>query len=290
MDYKVTDAELTSVADAIRTKGGTSAPLEWTDGFVSAINDIQTGGGGDDCEYDFYFRQGGAQKSIMPLRYIVPGKGTYLLGFVTNYSNTRIGLYINDVEISNASDTCYLLNVLKLEKNDIVEFRHNTLSSSSNRFWIQFVLQKCNFATDPFSQATDFLIEHIDKGVGALNDVIREYPDPIYNNTALITKYGAVLLADAKSNSADSVTLSDSLSNYAAVILQGVYGSNATSNYNTSIAVVNPQLNKPYWAGMKDRNDKYDCFVSFTNDTTAALTGSKHCVIYGVPASVNESE
>lgn len=43
MDYKVTDTELTAVANAIRTKGGTSAPLEWNSGFVDAIGDIQTG-------------------------------------------------------------------------------------------------------------------------------------------------------------------------------------------------------------------------------------------------------
>lgn len=42
-DYLVTDTELTSVADAIRTKGGTSANLSFPTGFVSAINDISTG-------------------------------------------------------------------------------------------------------------------------------------------------------------------------------------------------------------------------------------------------------
>lgn len=45
-NYKVTDTELTGVADAIRTKGGTSAELEWPAGFVSAIEAIPTGGGG----------------------------------------------------------------------------------------------------------------------------------------------------------------------------------------------------------------------------------------------------
>ena len=45
-DYLVTDTELTDVADAIRTKGGTSAALEWPDGFVDAINAISGGGGG----------------------------------------------------------------------------------------------------------------------------------------------------------------------------------------------------------------------------------------------------
>lgn len=42
-DYLVTDTELTSVADAIRTKGGTSANLSFPTEFVSAINAIATG-------------------------------------------------------------------------------------------------------------------------------------------------------------------------------------------------------------------------------------------------------
>lgn len=44
-NYIVSDTNLTAVANAIRTKGGTSAPLEFPDEFVSAIGDIQTGGG-----------------------------------------------------------------------------------------------------------------------------------------------------------------------------------------------------------------------------------------------------
>lgn len=45
-DYLTTDTELTSVADAIRAKGGTSDSLTYPDGFVSAIEAIPTGGGG----------------------------------------------------------------------------------------------------------------------------------------------------------------------------------------------------------------------------------------------------
>lgn len=43
-DYLTTDTELTSVADAIRTKGGTSAALEWPSGYAQAIADIPSGG------------------------------------------------------------------------------------------------------------------------------------------------------------------------------------------------------------------------------------------------------
>lgn len=42
-DYLTTDTELASVADAIRTKGGTSSSLVYPTGFVSAINAIPTG-------------------------------------------------------------------------------------------------------------------------------------------------------------------------------------------------------------------------------------------------------
>lgn len=45
-DYKATTEEFTTVANAIRTKGGTQAQLEWPSGFVSAVNAIPTGGGG----------------------------------------------------------------------------------------------------------------------------------------------------------------------------------------------------------------------------------------------------
>ena len=47
IDSAQLDADLTSVANAIRTKGGTSAPLAFPADFVSAIEDIETGGGGE---------------------------------------------------------------------------------------------------------------------------------------------------------------------------------------------------------------------------------------------------
>ena len=46
VDSTQLDADLTSVANAIRTKGGTSASLAFPAGFVSAIQAIPSGGGG----------------------------------------------------------------------------------------------------------------------------------------------------------------------------------------------------------------------------------------------------
>lgn len=42
-DYLTTDSELTSIANAIRAKGGTSATLAYPTEFVSAIQAIPTG-------------------------------------------------------------------------------------------------------------------------------------------------------------------------------------------------------------------------------------------------------
>lgn len=47
-DYIVKDTELTSVANAIRIKGGTNSQLVFPNGFVSAIGNISGGGGSSD--------------------------------------------------------------------------------------------------------------------------------------------------------------------------------------------------------------------------------------------------
>ena len=43
VDSASLDSKLTQVADAIRTKGNTSADLQFPSGFISAIQAIQTG-------------------------------------------------------------------------------------------------------------------------------------------------------------------------------------------------------------------------------------------------------
>ena len=49
VDSAALDAGMTSVADAIRAKAGTTEPLAWPDGFATAISGIETGGGGDNA-------------------------------------------------------------------------------------------------------------------------------------------------------------------------------------------------------------------------------------------------
>lgn len=45
MKYLVQDTSLTTVADAIREKGGTTAPLSFPAGMAEAVRNIQSGGG-----------------------------------------------------------------------------------------------------------------------------------------------------------------------------------------------------------------------------------------------------
>ena len=109
-----------------------------------------------------------------------------------------------------------------------------------------------------------------------------EYYGSIYNNTGIINALGLVLLCDA-SQGATTVELSDSIDNYSAVILQGIYQKDRTRNYNTSMLYDAPVTGTSYWAGMKDRNGSYTCYVNFTDDTHATLSGNKQVIIYGVP-------
>lgn len=44
-EYLVQGASLTTVADAIREKGGTSEPLSFPEGMAKAVRNIQSGGG-----------------------------------------------------------------------------------------------------------------------------------------------------------------------------------------------------------------------------------------------------
>ncbi len=54
VDSAQLDADLTTVADAIRAKGGTSASLAFPAGFASAIAAISSGGGSDLASIDVY--------------------------------------------------------------------------------------------------------------------------------------------------------------------------------------------------------------------------------------------
>ena len=96
---KVNDNSLVSVADAIRSKGGTSDALVFPDGFVSAISAIQTGGGGAKETWVIKSSAGG-EFATTQISFTSNGqKFTSIgavydgLGFILHYDNNEIANY-----------------------------------------------------------------------------------------------------------------------------------------------------------------------------------------------------
>ena len=85
--YIVKDTELTSVANAIRTKGGTNASLTFPNGFVSAIGNISGGGGSSDfstAEVTVTYTGNDVLTLYIPIYYEVPDLGIVMQGW-TNF-------------------------------------------------------------------------------------------------------------------------------------------------------------------------------------------------------------
>lgn len=111
---------------------------------------------------------------------------------------------------------------------------------------------------------------------------LAEYYGNLYGS-ALLTTYNMVLLGDfSQGGSASGNALSDAITNYSAVALQGIYRNSRTSGYNTTI-IYPLDLNVQRWTGMKDRNSGYDCNVYFTDAQTVSLNGNRQVIIYGIP-------
>lgn len=109
-----------------------------------------------------------------------------------------------------------------------------------------------------------------------------EYYGNLYGS-ALLTTYNMVLLGDfSQGGNASGNALSDAITNYSAVALQGIYSKNRTSNYNTTI-IYPLDLNVQRWTGMKDRNNNYSCDITFTDAQTVSLSGKRQVIIYGLP-------
>lgn len=72
VDSTQLDADLTAVANAIRTKGGTSAQLAFPAGFVSAVNAIPTGGGGGGLSDFELLTEINITESVNAITYTIP--------------------------------------------------------------------------------------------------------------------------------------------------------------------------------------------------------------------------
>ena len=89
-DYKVTDTELTSIANAIRTKGGTQSQLVFPAGFVSAINAIPSGGGGSIVFKDYALFDGSKNLLLNGLTINEDYKITVDFDALTFFSNQAV--------------------------------------------------------------------------------------------------------------------------------------------------------------------------------------------------------
>lgn len=97
--YMTNDAELTSIADAIRTKGGTVAPLVYPTGFVSAINDISAGGGGGLADFTSQYTPTEVFKAGCKVCFAdITNKIVYLSGLLA--TNTPVVMMGIDIPIS----------------------------------------------------------------------------------------------------------------------------------------------------------------------------------------------
>lgn len=108
VDYLTTDTELTSIADAIRTKGGTSASLVYPTGFVSAIQAISTGTDVSDTT--------AVEGDVLAGKYFYKANGSKVQGTIATKTSSNMtvsgatvtapaGYYASDTSKSVASGT-----------------------------------------------------------------------------------------------------------------------------------------------------------------------------------------
>lgn len=92
-NYLTTDTDLIAVADAIRAKGGTSSSLSFPDGYVSAIQDIQTGGNLEDItiSQDYLVEQNTVISNGIIFQTDETYPGTPVVLNNTNYANIDNG-------------------------------------------------------------------------------------------------------------------------------------------------------------------------------------------------------
>lgn len=111
--YMTTSTELTSIADAIRTKGGTSAPLVYPAGFVSAINDISAGGGGGLTDFTLQYTPTEVFASGCYVCFAdITNKIVYLSGLLA--TNTPVVMMGIDIPISR-----YFGSIIPLQESSL---------------------------------------------------------------------------------------------------------------------------------------------------------------------------
>lgn len=164
-------------------------------------------------------------------------------------------------------------------------FFTKTLNSQKLYSRIGKALDRSNYSI--FSESTALISEITFADLATLvsADMFHGIEHYDYVNSDMITALGLVELGRDLANGS-SMVLSDSIANYSAIVAQGVYQTQTTSQYNTTIIYHNPQLNTQYWTGMKDRNISYDRYFAFTSNTDVTLSGgssNRGIILWGMP-------
>lgn len=117
---KVNDNSLASVADAIRSKGGTSDALVFPDGFVSAISAIQTGGSAPSLQSKSvtYTANGTAT--------ITPDEG------YDGLSSVDVTVDVDAASVSTVTINCNVNDTFAFWLSPDGEFHNTRLNSSAN--------------------------------------------------------------------------------------------------------------------------------------------------------------
>lgn len=111
VDSAALDAQLTSIADAIRSKGGTTGQLTLT-GMVNAINAIQTGSGGTGLAYDMGEFVLDADSTGLGKIYHNLGE---LPGFVLVWTDDYVGVTNPDTKYATSLGFVWMDQIMGLE-------------------------------------------------------------------------------------------------------------------------------------------------------------------------------
>lgn len=131
-EYLTNTTDLTAVANAIRSKGGTTDPLVYPDGFVTAINNIQASSGGVDIKAnkltpDCYLCNKDDQTAYLDLSNAITGK---YFSFCICIVGSVIDLDYIDGELN--SSACLICGVYTGDDSDTSPDSVNMKSISSN--------------------------------------------------------------------------------------------------------------------------------------------------------------
>ena len=143
--YIATNTDLTSIANAIRTAGGTSAQLEFPTGFVNAIGNISGGGGGGNVVSGSFTGTTAGDKAIS-VPYTGSGFPIAVMIFVADGADNSSSSYYSLVQR-------YAISILCILKKDTSAQPEYSSSNVSQNYGVD-VLRYKNSTTDATAYTT----------------------------------------------------------------------------------------------------------------------------------------